>query len=194
MLKLFKHLGGGLLLAAIIGAGLPYQAFPQVGSPGVMTIPGPKERAPEGGSQPSEPAGGLDIRIHPEEGKMRPPAELLVNSPGGRKLGNDPRRRLVYQEIPGSYYEKEGLEDAESGEPGPESGVIYISAPDTGTYTLQVIGLETGKYTLELMGFFPENSSRAEFLDVAILKGEIQEYAIDYSGQKRGSIEVKRLR
>ena len=50
--------------------------------------------------------------------KEKPPCELIIIDPQGRRVGYDPRTGTSYNEIPDAFYESTGLEDAETGDPG----------------------------------------------------------------------------
>lgn len=151
MTRLWKHLVITFLWS------FHFMAVPGVGSQTAptATIPAPlqKDFAAEVPSTPEDFTGALDIRIHPEEGQLTPPADLLLRDPRGRKIGFDPRAGRTYREIPYAHYEFEGIDDAVSGAPGPQSGVIEIRNPLSGRYSLAVIGKETGHYTIEITGF-----------------------------------------
>ncbi len=149
---------------------------------------------------PQEPAtppretvfrGALDVRIHPAEGKLTPPAELLLLNPAGRKIGKDPRSGRAYTEIPHAYYEYEGIDDAASGAPGPQSGTINLPNPVSGFYRLEVVGREAGRYLLEITAFAPDlKPSKALSRPRRIRKGEAHHYFIHYSPEKGAQLEV----
>ena len=145
---LCKNLGGALLVLAVLVAGLTSQAHPQVAP---MPAPITKDFAAD--LRPEEFTGALDIRIHPEDGMLKPPAELLLKDPLGRKIGLDPRRDQTFREIPHAHYEFEGIDDAESGAPGPETGIIEIRNPAPGKYTLEIIGKAAGYYSIAVRGY-----------------------------------------
>jgi len=139
--------------------------------------------------------GALDIRIHPDEGNLNPPAELLLTDPKGRRVGNDPKRNKTFKEITNSSYEHEGIADAETGDPGPETAIIYIRNPIIGEYNLQVIGIKSSKYILEIRGYDCEmNHSSAEFTNVMINKNTEHHYLIRYSNKKESKIDVTLIR
>jgi len=137
--------------------------------------------------------GALDIRIHPEGDNLKPPAELLVTDPAGRKAGVDPRINKTFAEIPDSSYERESIEDAETGSPGPETSIIYIRNPVDGEYRLKIIGTASTKYSLEITGFDCEMGvSKALFEKIPINQGETHCYLISYTSRKGSQIEVRR--
>jgi hypothetical protein len=136
--------------------------------------------------------GGLDIRLHPAHGKLFPSADTLLIYPDGSKIGSDIAEGVVYFGTGGSYFEYEGLEDAETGEPGPSSRVIFVTSPPDGNYTLRVTGLEDGRYSIEATAFGVNNkSSHADIIDVPIKKGEVREYLFRYSRAGMPAIELK---
>lgn len=118
---------------------------------------------------------GIVIRFHS-------PGELLLADPLGRITGFDPTNGQAYQEIPDSVYSLIGLDDVESGEPGPLSHDLDIRQPLEGEYRLQVVGTGTGTYDLEINTYDPDsNPSQATFLSVPITPGAVHAYSFDYS-------------
>ncbi len=103
--------------------------------------------------RPEDFTGALDVRIQSAEGNLKPPAELLLKDPEGRKIGHDPRAGKNYREIPSAFYEFEGIDDAVSGAPGPQSGIIELRNPLPGIYVLEIIGKEQGYFALEITGY-----------------------------------------
>lgn len=135
--------------------------------------------------------GALDIRIHPAEEKLYPPAELLLIDQKGRKTGSDPRTHKTYMEIPHSAYEEESISDAVTGTPGPVTKIIYIKSPEIGEYILQVIGKESHTYDLEIRGYDCElNPSDDRFMNVKLEKNSVHKYIIQYSNEKGSKIKV----
>lgn len=135
--------------------------------------------------------GALDIRIHPSEEKLYPPAELLLVDQEGRKTGTDPRTHMTYTGIPHASYEEESISDAVSGMPGPVTKIIHIRNPISGEYSLKVIGKESSEYALEIKGYDCQmNPSHEKFLHEKILKNSEQEYIIHYSNKKGSKIRV----
>ncbi len=119
--------------------------------------------------------------IHFSGHGIHPPADLLIEDPEGLKTGYDAIAGVYYSEIPKSYYESIGLQDAETGDPGPTTKDLAIGQPITGDYELYVIGTDTGTYTLEIRAYDPElNCSMREFEDISINQGEIHTYGFYY--------------
>lgn len=141
--------------------------------------------------EPYEFIGALDIRIHPSEDKLHPPAELLLVDQHGRKTGHNPQTNKTYMEIPHSSYEEESISDAVSGMPGPVTKIIHIRNPISGEYLLNVIGKEESEYDLEIRGYDCQmNPSHETFLNKKILKNSEQEYTIQYSNKKGSKISA----
>lgn len=137
--------------------------------------------------------GALSIRIHPCGDALEPPAELVLVDPEGREVGRDPIADRTFSEIPDASYGYEGIDDAVSGAPGPQTAIIDMRNPITGRYTLQVIGTESEKYDLSVRGYDSDMApSDAEFLDVMIQKGGEHTYLIHYSNAKGSRVEAVR--
>lgn len=168
---------GGLALALVSGALLAVLTplLSTAGSRGaVPALPAP-------GAQVSLPEveWSLDIRLHPETGKLEPPAELLLTDPAGRRLGKAPGAGHAVAEIPRSHYQREGLDDCQTGAPGPQSAALYLNRPVPGDYHLQVLGREDGRYDLEVAAFGPNpRPAKALITDTAIRQGERQIYRL----------------
>ncbi len=114
--------------------------------------------------------------------KFHSPGELLITDPQGRRVGYDPINKVTYNEIPDAFYETVGLEDAESGDPGPESKELVVPRPLAGDYQLQVIGTGTGTYVLKIEAVDPElNFSEKKFRNISITPGEIHTYGFYYA-------------
>ena len=146
----------------------------------------------ESSDRGSAPADGLDVRIHPEEGKLKPAADLLLYDPQGRKTGKARSANRAYQEIPSSSYERESLSDDTSGSRGPVTAVIYVRNPAAGEYRLQVVGRFTGKYDLEIAGEDSTgNPSRVAFTNVKILSGNVHRYVISYPNSPEAKLAVR---
>jgi hypothetical protein len=147
------------------------------------------------GTEPFKFEGALDIRIHPAGDQLEPPAELLLVDPEGRKIGRDPITNTTFSGIPNASYGQEGIDDAVSGAPGPQTAIIDVRNPATGKYVLQVIGKESAKYDLAIRGYDCEmDPSDAEFLNVMINKDSKHTYSIEYSNDKGSQIEVVQTR
>lgn len=156
-----------------------------------MGAPGRMQEEATASTQQKSFRGPLDIRIHPGKGRLTPPGELLVLNPAGKKIGKDPRSGKAYQEIPYAYYEYEGIDDAQSGAPGPKSGIIHIPHPRPGVYGLKVIGRKTGRYRLEITAF-DQGPHPFKFLSRSrrIRKNEVHRYSLRYPSEKGAGLKV----
>jgi hypothetical protein len=138
--------------------------------------------------------GALDIRIHGEEDRLNPPAELLLVDPEGRRTDTDPRTGRTFSEMPNAFYEHEGIADLESGASGPETGIVYVRNPVSGDFTLKVIGKERFAYVLEVRGYDCEMGySGRTFGHVNIHQNAEHIYLIKYSNEEGGTVEVTRI-
>ncbi len=138
---------------------------------------------------------GLDIRIYAAEGQLEPAAELLLSDPQGRKVGMDPGVRKSYAEIPNAGYEFEGIDDDETGEPGPQTGVVWVlCGPLTGEYHLAVIGTKEGTYEIEALAFDDEyRSSSRRAGPTAIKAGERHEYKVVLNLRPKAMLNLSRV-
>ena len=114
--------------------------------------------------------------------KKTSPYELIITDPQGRRVVYNPINKVAYNEIPRAYYETVGLEDVESGDPGPESKELFIPQPIAGDYQLQVVGTGTGTYTLEIMADDPElNPSLKKFKNISVAPSKAHTYGFYYA-------------
>jgi hypothetical protein len=166
----------------------PAPAAPQAAKPPRTEVPKDPAAAADACPVPS----ALNVRIHPV-GEQQPAAEILLIDPKGRKTGMNPLARGNYQEIPYSVYELEGIDDDETEEPGPSSGIIDVwCQPEDGTYTLQVIGTASGKYELEVMGVDRAQTSSLRVLPATtIAKDATHRYSIQYSKKPGTKVKVE---
>jgi hypothetical protein len=119
------------------------------------------------------------------------PGDILVTGPQGRMTGLDPISGIFYQEIPDSHYETIGLEDADTGDPGPETKEIDIQRPLEGEYTLKVIGTGEGAYALEIRTYDLEvTPSSAVFTGIPIFPGVTHDYFFYYSKEVGSPLNV----
>ena len=165
----------------------------------------PKKKAPPA-PKPSAPAktvdkpgetlrycsefGYLRIALHPAKG-LNPPAELLLADAQKKRLGNDPLRQADYSEIPRASYSSESQDDQAKKISGPKSRVIEVCSPQTGYYTLQVIGTAAGDYELDVQGSNREVldsagrpimlDSRADISATTIRRGQTHTFTLYYS-------------
>lgn len=162
--------------------------------PRIICCAGREADSPDIDTDRADPGRGrLDIRIHPTEGQQRPPAELILIDPRDRRTGHDPRVDRTFRDIPGSSYEREGIDDDVTGAPGPESLIIYLGDAMSGEYSLHVVGTNNASYDLELRGVDRElNPSTERFLGIDIEAESDHRYVIRYSSEPGKSIEARR--
>ncbi len=113
------------------------------------------------------------------------PAELLVTDPEGRKLGKDPINNGAYNDIPDSSYTMEGaiISSDNPLDEIHEKKVIYIPNPINGPYDIQVIGTGEGGYTLTSLIYDDKGDSKETVQKNSTVKGDVQEFELDYSKQ-----------
>jgi hypothetical protein len=71
--------------------------------------------------------------------------ELLVTDVNGRRTGFDPSTGSILQEIPGSTYSGEALQNVETGGPSNETGhQMQIDNPSPGPYQVIVTARQPG--------------------------------------------------
>jgi hypothetical protein len=139
--------------------------------------------------KPEKFNGAMDIRIHSQEGKLTPPADLLLKDPSGRKTGLDMRQGKAYKEIPEASYEFEELPDAKpvvanSGELPLKAGVIALKNPQSGEYTLEIIGKESGRYVIEITGYDKDKTpSKIRLESEMTSRGAVRELSFSYTNQ-----------
>ena len=150
----------------------------QTGGPRVIRL------SPEGDYK-----GALDIRVHPDSGKLMPSVDFLLIDPTGKKAGTVSGN--IFTEFETGFAGYEGLDDDETGLPGPSSGVVDIGNPADGEYVLRVTGIRDGAYSIELNGYnIKSEASHAEILDAPISKGQVKEYRFRYSGSEAPAMEL----
>lgn len=137
----------------------------------------------------------LDVRIFATGDRLQPSAELLLTDPQGRRVGMDPAARKSYSEIPNAAYEFEGIDDDETGEPGPNTGVIWVGCgPPAGEYKLEVIGTDDAPYEVDVLAYDERtNSASAHVGPVKIVKGERHGYRIVWGKEPSASVAVRRV-
>jgi len=187
-----------LAVALVLVMGVPGMAVAEPAQHRVEQQSGAMMPSTEDDGHRREPfkfGGALNIRIHPHGDQLEPPAELLLIDPEGGKVGQDPITDTTFSEIPDASYGYEGIDDAVSGAPGPQTAIIDVRNPATGKYGLQVIGKESAKYDLSIRGYDCEmDPSDAEFLNVMIHKDSEHTYSIEYSNDQGSQIEVMQTR
>ncbi|RJR32424.1 MAG: hypothetical protein C4567_18815 [Deltaproteobacteria bacterium] len=178
-----------LLLAAGL-AGLYGTALAQPGRAQGPAVPPQYEEGQE--EAPAAPGfrGALDIRLRSGEGKLNPPAEMVLNNPAGESAGFDPRYNYTYQEIPGGTYKRMVV----NGYPSIEETVLYIDNAVGGAYSLRVIGTDYGQYALSMKGYDRDMSHADLLFTIMIQPGDVHHYVINYSNVGGASLNARRTR
>lgn len=130
--------------------------------------------------------GQLEIQFSTEK-KGPPTVGMIVTDPRGRRIGYDPLKKNGWQELP----EAEAFIDCDA--PGGEGacrGLIEVCGPVSGSYKLQIIGVETGIYTLHVAGSSQSvkdkhglrvYNSQTDLAAVPIQKGSRDTILLNYS-------------
>ena len=143
-------------------------------------------------SKPVKFYGALSVRMHPEEGKNSPPADMIVVSPSGKRTGLDPRTNADFLEIPDSWYGVEESSESEMLDQAVTNAFDMQNPPD-GEYIIQVIGKEAGSYDIDAMGYSKEDKpADAQMAKVPICKDELQEYSLTFTKTPAATITIKR--
>jgi hypothetical protein len=122
-------------------------------------------------------------------------AELLVMDQGGSLTGFDPNSGEVIEQISGSVYFRDALEnDATGAAAAHVSHAIEISKPSQGVYITTVTGLKLGTYVLSIRGF----SQNGEAQPAAIIEGiagpgSTSTFQVQFSSSPGATSNVTRL-
>jgi hypothetical protein len=191
LIVVFGVIYGGMMLAPTKSQRSNNQ-YAQDNTP-VLPMPSLKKDTPK--QKEITDSSGITIRLGGIDPKTKvfkktSPCELIITDPQGRRVGYDPISRIAYKEIPRAYYEAIGLEDAESGDPGPETKELDIPQPLAGDYQLQVVGTDTGSYRLSIRAYDPElNPSIKKFRKISITPGEVHSYSFYYARKVGAELE-----
>jgi Peptidase_C39 like family len=103
-------------------------------------------------SRQNENLGELDVAVGDN-------AELLVVNASGLRAGFDFSAKTILEEIAGSSYFRDSLNDDETGEPAEETGhIVQIKEPAEEAYRIDVIGVKRGTSTLSIRAFSQDGS------------------------------------
>jgi hypothetical protein len=75
--------------------------------------------------------------------RIHSPVHLVITDPSGHKSGFDPRTNMTWDEIPNASYTIESITSPD-GNSNPEIKELFIPNPETGLYSVQVIGYDSG--------------------------------------------------
>lgn len=132
--------------------------------------------------------GQLEIMGSSQENGA-PTIGLLVTDPRGRRIGQDPISKTLWQELPQAQAFIDCDQD-ETGAPRDCRGWIQICGPVSGTYQIQVVASENSKYSLAASGRsaqrtidkgFHSTDSHVDLRDVPIQKGSRDTLLLNYS-------------
>lgn len=120
------------------------------------------------------------------------PAELLVIDPSGRRLGKDLVTGIAYSEIPGGSYGGEGIGNVESEIPTVfhETKSIWIPQPESGIYTIKVIGTGTGGFTLNALEYDTQSNVHSQTFTGDTAVDKISSYVLDFTPEEPQNISV----
>jgi hypothetical protein len=131
-----------------------------------------------------------------------PVVDLVVTDPHGRKIGKDAQSGKTFIEIARASYDFEGLDDDETGEPAPKTGVLEICNPAAGVYAIEAGANATGLYVVEIGGSSREwtnNRGISQSSDFRILlesapivKGTFHRFELKYSPEPGTKVVIQR--
>ena len=121
-------------------------------------------------------------------------ANVMVVDPRGRRLGDDPKSRAQYNEIPNAYYEGGGLDDDETGEADDDPAkILFIPAPPAGDFKLTVFLEKTGTYSFEVLAYDSAgHTSKSESGELEGKEGEIQKLTVTFSAAPGSKVKIVR--
>jgi hypothetical protein len=135
--------------------------------------------------------GGLYIHVGPTRTEtVKGVAEFLITDPEGRKSGLDVFEGNVVQGIPSTVYDKERIDDLETGEPGAESVILESYAPINGLYKMIVVGTASGQYSIEINARDINFKRSSQELYGITYIGKIDNYEITYSSAPGSQVMV----
>jgi Leucine-rich repeat (LRR) protein len=144
---------------------------------GVVTSAGTRATSCEGAAVASDAAPSLGEMIIGIDDQS-----ILVTDELGRETGFDAVAGEVKEEIPGSVYYVDALDDDTTGALGEDySAFVVIWQPAPGSYQINVTGMETGSYTVTYSSFSRDGTLGAPvllsgFADV----GGVYPYTVQY--------------
>jgi hypothetical protein len=121
------------------------------------------------------------------------PVELLVTDPAGDRTGLEPVSGQSFSEIPNGSYAAEAIagdEDTAGTDSTPESKVLDLPLPKTGTYCLQVFGTGTGPFSIEFVAYDSKGNPGMKTVSGNAGPGTRAEYKVQYSDVPGSEIVV----
>jgi hypothetical protein len=124
----------------------------------------------------------------------KPPAELLVTDPQGRRTGTDPQTTTTYNEIPKGYYDTEDYAGrGEQAKTFPQAKQFTLSQPTDGNYTIQVFGIGSGNFTLDILTYDDQGNPTTNTLSGEIAAGKVITYQLTFSSAPGSQVKVVKL-
>jgi hypothetical protein len=135
--------------------------------------------------------GYLRIAINPSGKLAKAPVSAILVDPQGHRLGYDPIRKNLYEDIPESTYTGDKGNENVKVEEIPSEIAFEVCNPVGGQYQLRLTGTQTGKYVVSLtaanreiidsLGRLMALDSRAELPTVTARRGATQTFMVVYS-------------
>lgn len=119
------------------------------------------------------------VCIHIGSDSLQPPVEFYILDPMNHRFGFDPVVNQEYHEISRATYDETGIDDCETGEPGPRTKELMLGDASGGSYTIRVVGIEDGTYTIEVSTWWSHKSDLYKIEDRNISEGEIHNIQFD---------------
>lgn len=134
------------------------------------------------GSAPAE----LDLAI--EE------ADLLLIDSFGRRTGFVAGTNQILQEIPGSAYSRDALDDDVTGIPATHySALTQVVSPPAGAFTLVISGIASGVHMLSIRGFSTDGGAHPAIVSpVATVAGSISTFTLTFAPEPSGQTTLER--
>jgi hypothetical protein len=128
------------------------------GYPGFPTSPSAKVYAiPEKTMDAQAPATFINSRLNISTASN---VEVLLTDPNGNRTGFDPITASVLENIPGSSYFTDTLDDDVTDAPDSETNQLtQIDQPAEGSYTLTITGQDAGAYEVLVRGYAQDGSA-----------------------------------
>ena len=184
---------------AVPGQGASIEASRSGLAPQVMPAPDSATRA-AAASQPSAPSPDysaliIDLRSAPRRG-VDAPAALLVTTPDGRRAGLDTAGHRIVTEIERGGVDSscpDEIDEAVRLDCTP-AGHVELQRPDSGMYTIGVIGMREGAYALTVLGY--DAAGKAPQIDstvgMEITPGEVHRYQLHVAKVRPNVIVLSR--
>jgi len=124
------------------------------------------------------------------------PIEFLLTDPAGNRTGLDPTTGVQFNQIPGSSYSADSIQDdldPSSGDTTPEVKNLEIVTPLSGTYNLEVFGTGVGAYAIDFVAEDSNGDPHVETVSGNTLLGATAQFTIIYSTVPGSPVVVKHI-